>query len=878
MVIRRLLVLLLAAFVLGTVPGLYSHAATPAGTYIRNQASASFLDGSGQRVSVTSNLVETLVQQVGGFELSDDNTRRASPGETVQYSHRIVNTGNGSDSFSITAVNLAGDNIDLDAINIYPDVDRNGVADSTVAITQTPAIGGGGSFDFVVVATVPSTATDGSVGSLELTAVSAFDSTLVDTDTDTVIVGSGATIAVIKSMSTTVGSSPGGPWQVTLDYLNTGTESAGDLVIIDALPAGMTYVPGSGTWSGSAETLTDASATDTHVGASSTLIWCAYDPSCAGLPEAELDSDEYSSNQVTAIINFLPPGSGGQLKFDVVIDAELPPSSLINQAEFEYDVAIGTVPREFGNPAVFTVLPTYSVVANGSATSSADLQDEPVTVALAPAGGAVQFENIVWNTGTGVDSYNIDVDESTSSFPANTLWRLLRADGATPMLDTNGDGQIDTGPINPGEFSTVVLEVTLPADAAGDNDGSGFDITKTARSIGDSTVFNAVRDHLDEIVPAAVDLTNQAAAGSATALGVGPGPEPDPVSTTSLDADGSARFDLFVAHAGELPTRYQLSASLEESGDALPSGWSVDFEDPTTGDAAFVTAPLVSGAPAHVVAVVTPPADHPAATESIWFTAMSEDGATSDIKHDAVLIGASSILRLHPHLNAQLEPGQSVVYVHQLVNEGNAALSDITLSSSETLAGWATSLWIDVDGDSALSAADIPWTDPQLLDAGAAMTILARVEAPTTAGLSVTNQTTIVVAWDGGSQTDSVVDNTTTSDTHVSIVKTQAIDLGCDGAPDPGESFSPSIIEIEPGNNCVIYRLEATNTGNQVSYNVSILDYTPEWTVYSPGATCSRSPCWMTTPASGSVGSLSALTDELAPGESYSLEFSVRVP
>ena len=75
----------------------------------------------------------------------------------------------------------------------------------------------------------------------------------------------------------------------------------------------------------------------------------------------------------------------------------------------------------------------------------------------------------------------------------------------------------------------------------------------------------------------------------------------------------------------------------------------------------------------------------------------------------------------------------------------------------------------------------------------------------------------------------------------------------------------------------MIYRLEATNVGTETSYNVSILDYTPPYTVYHPGASCSRSPCWITVPTPGEAGTLRADTDELAPGQGYFLEFSVRV-
>ena len=877
---RTLVVLLLASAICTTALSAVwaaAWAAAPAGTTIRNQASASYLEVDGRRVTVTSNIVETLIEQVGGFTLVGDVQRRVAIGGSAQLPHRIVNTGNGDDSFALDVLNLDGDNIDLDTVQIYPDVDRNGVADNASPIVETPTIVAGGSFDFVVRGVVPVTAVDGSIARLQVTASSVFAPALVESNTDTVTAGSNAAVSVSKSLSSVAGVSPSGPWRVTLSYANEGTQAAGDLILIDALPAGMSYVPGSASWSAGSVTPTDAGPADTHAGGGASLVWCAYDTSCTGLAEASTDTDSDSSNQVTAIIDFVSAGSSGSVSFDVTIDPDLSPVSLINQAEYEFDVATGSVPRQLTNAATFTVLASHAVVANGSNTSPINFLAEPVSKTSASAGGKVQFSNIIWNTGNATDTYNIEVDSAGSTFPENTLWRLLRADGATPLLDSNGDGRVDTGPVTPGAFSTVVMELTLPVEAIGNNEGLGFDIQKTARSISDSRVFDAIVDHLDAIVPAAVDLTNQAAAGAVDALGVGAGPETEPVSSVGLDNNGEARFDLYIAHSGELPTRYELSASSTPEGSELSPGWQLRFEDPVSGADARITEPLVTGSPAHVVAVVTPPVGTPSGTVSVYFTAQSPDGNSVDIKHDAVIIDAFGDVRLAPELSAQLEPGGVVVYTHTLYNDGNAALDDVSLATSDSLPEWSTVLWLDSDNDGVLSPGDTQITGNLSLPARESRVIFARVFAPAKASLAAENRTTITATWNAGVDSVSIVDRSRVTRTHVDIVKTQARDTGCDGSPDPGESFTVTPIEIAPGDNCVIYRLVATNKSKETSYNVAILDYTPTFTVYEPGASCSRTPCWMVMPAPGTEGALSATTDQLVPGESYWLEFSVRV-
>ena len=72
-------------------------AATPAGTIIKNQASASYRDSSGVVRTATSNLVETLIQQVASLELFQTQSRVAAAGQQVFFPHTLTNTGNGAD-------------------------------------------------------------------------------------------------------------------------------------------------------------------------------------------------------------------------------------------------------------------------------------------------------------------------------------------------------------------------------------------------------------------------------------------------------------------------------------------------------------------------------------------------------------------------------------------------------------------------------------------------------------------------------------------------------------------------------------------------------------------------------------------------------------
>ena len=859
-------------------------AATPAGTIIRNQASASFLGVGGERVTVTSNLVETRIERVAGLGLASDRAERAAPGAVVDLPHTVSNTGNGEDAFALVASNLGGDNIDLETLEIYPDADGDGVADAGPPIASTPRIVAGASFDVVVRARVPDGATDGSVARVELVATSELDPALGAVNRDAVTVGAGGAVTLTKRLSARAGAAGSGPYRVTLAYENVGDGVAGDLVLIDALPPGMSYVPGSGRWSGTgAAPLSDADPDDAHAGAIASVRWCAYDASCTGVPEATSDADADPTNQVTAVIDYVPPGATGTIGFDVTIGAAAP-GPLVNVAEFEHDVAIATVDRARTNAVTFTVLPTPGVVANGSSASSAPGADEPVRRVSAAAGAVVRFDNVIWNVGDATDTFDIEVDGAGASFPPGTLWRLLRADAATPLLDTDGNGRVDTGPVAPGASATVVLELRLPADAAGDNAGAGFEIAKLARSATDTSVSDPVVDRLDAIVPAGVDLTNVAPAGDADAAGEGAGPEADPVTTVAPDEAGEARFALHVAHLAGPPTGYALAAHAAMTGEApddgpvpLPDGWSVRFEDPTTGDPLSVTPTLGTGESVAVTAVVVPAPDAPAGTVSVFFEVVSTDGVATDVKHDAVAIAARSTLAFAPDGSARVEPGGSVVHAHRLTSSANVTVDDLVFESAGTEAGWSVELWDDANGDGELGPGDVLVAGPSSISPGQERTVFAKVTAPAGAPIGAVDVTTIEVRWNADAEALSVSDRTTVSLANVSIRKLQAGDVGCDGAPDPGTDFGTAPIEIAPGNNCVIYRLEATNAGVETSYDVSILDATPPWTVYRAGASCSADPCTVDAPGDGGTGALSATVDELAPGASYSLEFSVRV-
>ena len=214
-------------------------AAPPAGSKIGNQASATYVNASGDTISVTSNKVETIVQQIAGLTLVTDNTEEVAPGGKVFLPHTITNEGNGTDSYALTAVDADTGGIAFSNITIFPDANFDGVADSTTPINVTPVLAAGEAFGFVIEATVPGTATG--TDTINVDAVSQFDGNVLTsaggtaggtrTNIDTVTVSTGAITEIVKAMTVTDTvadgvTGPGDTVTITLTYSSTGLAAA----------------------------------------------------------------------------------------------------------------------------------------------------------------------------------------------------------------------------------------------------------------------------------------------------------------------------------------------------------------------------------------------------------------------------------------------------------------------------------------------------------------------------------------------------------------------------------------------------------------------------------------------------------------------------
>ncbi len=852
-------------------------AQTAAGTSIGNQASATYTDSSSTSRTATSNVVTTIVQQVASLTLSANGAKTASPGSPVFYPHTLINTGNGSDSFTLTLAPAQSGAFTLTGTHIYLDANGDGIPDNFTDLTGTSvtvAPGAANAFKFVITGTVPSSATAGQTNNFSVSATSVFDNTKSASNTDTTTATSNAVINVTKSLSSNSGAAGSGPYTVTLTYTNSGNNTATAVNVVDALPAGMTYVAGSGRWSVTGATaLTDATGD--------------LQPS-SGSPHIDYS---VTGSTITAIVDQVAAGVSGQLTFSINIAAGIAPGVLSNTATDSYNDGSGTIVNGSSNTVNFTVRQSAAVTISDTGVIAND-NDGTIngidTINAASQGSTVTFTDVVTNTGNGTDSFNITIPSNT--FPAGTVFTLYKSDGVTPLIDTNGDSIPDTGPLAAGATYTVIVKAALPAGAT----GGPFNATATATS----TVVGALNaganasmtDRLVAITASSVDLTNNAAIGGPGVLGVGPGPEASPVVTNATNPGTTTTFVLYANNTSSagVSDSYDLLASSTTtfgSSNTLPAGWTVTFRlssgtDCTAANLSTVitnTGVINGGSNKLVCAVVSVPNNYAAGAQAVYFQSKSPTSGALDQIHDQVTVNTIHNVTLTPNGNNQIFPGGSVVYTHSLTNNGNVS-ETITFSvpiTSDTQAGWSSVLYQDTNANGVLDAADqaVSTSTTFTLTAGQSVTMFVKVTAPSGAAVGAIDTTTPRAGYNATFAT--AQDQTTVIAGELRLVKAQSLDATCSGIA--GAFVQTNITAGAVPGACVIYQITATNAGTSNITSVVVSDSTPAFTLYRNTPPASTTVGTIVAPANGTAGTISATVGTLTPGQSAVIIFAVKI-
>jgi uncharacterized repeat protein (TIGR01451 family) len=273
-------ILLLAFISASTVMGfaLATDEPTEGGTVLTNRAEATYSDESGATFSTTSPVVTVTVLSVSILNVTPDETdpsASVAPNERITRLFNVCNTGNMPDFYTITRAEVSAPSR-LSALHF--DADASGTLTDGDTLIQvgaslSPRLAPGRCIGVISVVETADAAPSSRL-TINLTARSNVTQTvngLVEND-GTIInaVGNGARLTDPASPDLPplklvenrdrVSASPGQTLNYTIAFRNSGDVVARRVAVVDELPAGLEYVPG--TLRLGQRSLTDAADTD----------------------------------------------------------------------------------------------------------------------------------------------------------------------------------------------------------------------------------------------------------------------------------------------------------------------------------------------------------------------------------------------------------------------------------------------------------------------------------------------------------------------------------------------------------------------------------------------------------------------------------------
>jgi hypothetical protein len=825
-----------------------------------------------------SNLVQTTILPVYSLNLVAANNKTVVAGQTVYFNHILTNTSNETDQYTFTVSNNpTGDDFDFvnSSLMVYLDANNDGIPDGSAITGYT--LGAGQSVGLIVAASIPNTITTGKVANLTLMVTSANGASGTNSNVDKATVTDQSTLVVRKKFSQ-ITAANGDVVTIRLDYQNPTNTIVPTATLTDTLGSNLTYEVNTGKWNG--VTVYDA------VGGTADPTGINY---------------SVTSNVVTATLTNIPANTIGYIEFNVKIN-----KSIAGKIENVINVTGPTT--DTSNTAVVNVAPVYAVKMNGSASNVSD-NTNTITASAVPQGGELKFTNYVWNIGNTTDRFNLTLTNST--FPTGSQIEFYRADGVTPLLDSNGDGIPDTGLLSAGVNLPIVVKVRLPSSYAVTTDTT-FEVSPQAQSLGDISKTSLIKDQgnlLATTVARLVDLTN-----SPENNGLGNGnvnnagnPWKTVIAATSTNpvASGQAIFPLKVSHTG-IGTEYLLSANSTSNFTSLtlPNGVNrVRFYVSGNGSNCNVmgsetgkTIYLNNGESQLICAVVEVDQLNSSVTTPIYFRALStsfvsgnnSSNPSQDIIMDAITIqSVNSVAKVEftPNFRGQVSPLGTVIYSHLLTNNTDVDYTgNYSFLSNNDQVEFNSTLFYDVNGNGVFDAGDLVMRSLADLPGGklAAHTqvkLLLQVKNLVANNIAQANTTTINLTNNANGQVlASITDVTTVNQRQLKLSKLQARDFDCNGTAD--ESYTTNSLNIGKQANgqgqCVLYKVILTNTSaTAMSTAFTFRDMTPAYTVLSQSPICTSCSS-MTAPTVGNAGAVSGTLNSVAANQSYEFNFGVR--
>jgi uncharacterized repeat protein (TIGR01451 family) len=799
---------------------------TPAGTQIRNRASATYQDTSGNSYTSLSNEVITIVLPVYSLSILPDDSGQTPPvtpamtqngigGQTMYYSYTLSNTGNDNDSFSIVPLIDAANTtmtLALAGVSVYHDINSNGVVDPGEPAISAGGVPGnigplaaGASASLIVTYAVPGTATAGQVAYVGVRGTSVGDNTKIDTRNY-----HRTTVVADAVMTANLNGSPalvydGNQISYSFTGANAGTQTANGVTVTSVAKTGVLIYdvlpinPGTGN---------PLAIFGAPVGAPAggTVVYLPSGSSTAGSPETWNWSLAAGAGDIAVgyITNGgIVAGQSYSFGYQVTVPVGMTPGVLNNTASLAYNDNNITTPNPTlvtSNNAPVTVGTLASVKigpsGNPGAGTPPNYNDDVQSVATAYANTTVSFTNTVRNDGNTTDAVDVSLD-GTSTIPGTWTTLFYQADGVTPLADTDSDGTPDVGPLAVGASINVVVKLIIPGSQAA---GGPYDAVVRAQSADDATKNNLTTDRVTAVLPASVDVGNRDGVNGTTN---------NALVNQNTNPGTTVDFALDAINNGGSSDNFTLSS-------AVPAGWSatyyVDANNNGVLDAGELapvvsTGPVASGAEAHLIARVTVPAGAVPGVNGVSFTATSSVNVTrSDTIANSVTVNSFASVDFAPDNAGNATAGGTITYAHTVTNNGNVGDTfNLTYTSSQ---GW-TYVFLD--------AASAPISSVTLAP-GASAPVNVRLTVP--AGATVGTVEVGVMTATGAVTlvSDDATDITTITAGNLTLNK----------------SVSPSGNQV-PGTD-LTYTVDYQNVGSSTLNTIVVYDAVPAWTQFKVGS------------------------------------------
>ena len=630
---RKLILVLVVALVLAA-----AMAVPPAaGTQIKNQAAATYIDSSGVKRTILSNQVITNVLPIYSVLVTPDVIEQpGAAGQTLHFQFRIDNLANTTDSFNATVVI---DNVNSTFLPIIPEVyydeNANGLVDPGEVLWNSSIVIPSNDFRYAIVKyRIPSATSPGATATVWLNVDSATDpANAFDYGNEAnATVYNDAVINLYKS-ATPQEVSAGDTVTYVISGNNSGSRNAYNISITDVLDDNLTFL-----------------SSENH-----NLV--------------------HSDGTVTISIAELIPGASFRVEFSVKVNADTYSGMIENVATMQYDTSSSGLVSRSSNVSTIMVggpgFETAKVWIGPKGNPEALIETTDRSTETGVAGTLVSFTNTVKNAGLSTDIINITIDEILPADLEGVVAIAFFAENLTPLPDSNNDGMQDSGPIAPGGTFDIVVKVFVPSNIS-TPDASITAIVKAVSSIS-SSAFDTTIDVVYPITTPIVATGN--ASGTATDTSY---------DKTSIDKQGDPGtyiyFPLDVVNKSQGSDTYTLSA-------VTPAGWTVRFYIDVNGDGILDpeemssvtnTGEIGSNAGKRIIARVLIPEGTLWTGEpvSVQFHATSLSNPTvSDYQENTITVNKVYSILLQPSRNGSASPNSHIDYEHTLTNNGNVAVT-----------------------------------------------------------------------------------------------------------------------------------------------------------------------------------------------------------